>query len=159
MTEKLPYLLFPTVGMGKTIMISSLLHTGRDVKPMESPILQPDMEGPLAPTKSRQLRLNTKFQPISDSIARASVPPYATLIIAPTSLMAQWENELERSSKKGSLKVLVWHGNNRIDLDDTLDDSGKIHVVITSYGVVGSEWTKHENSSRHGSPLFQGDPS
>lgn len=70
--------------------------------------------------------------------------------------MAQWAMELERSSKKGSLNVLVWHGNNRDDLEDILDGNSKTDVVITSYGVVGSEWGKHENSSRHDSPLFKG---
>ncbi|KAF8512694.1 SNF2 family N-terminal domain-containing protein [Gautieria morchelliformis] len=146
-----------TVGMGKTIMISSLLHTSRDVQPAESPVVQPEAEGPPGPPKPRQLRLNAAFQPILDSNKHTSVSaaPSTTLIIAPTSLMAQWANELERSSKKGSLNLLVWHGNNRNDLDDILGGNSKTDVVITSYGVVGSEWAKHESSNRHSSPLFQ----
>jgi DNA repair protein RAD5 len=70
--------------------------------------------------------------------------------------MSQWAKELERSSKPGSLNVLVWHGNNRDDLDDLLEGKSQVDAIITSYGVVGSEWTKHEASSRQGSPLFQG---
>ncbi|KAF8576054.1 hypothetical protein K439DRAFT_1655324 [Ramaria rubella] len=144
------------VGMGKTIMISSLIHTSRDPEPLElsesSDQLGPDeYQGP---GKQRQLKLNAAFRPVTESNT-VSIAPFATLIVAPTSLMAQWANELERSSKKGSLKLLVWHGNNRDDLDDVLQGNGKTDVVITSYGVVGSEWTKHENSSRNGSPLFQ----
>jgi SNF2 family DNA or RNA helicase len=147
-----------TVGMGKTIMISSLLHTSRDPEPSEPPGVTPEVEEVSAPTKPRQLKLDGTFRPVTESNPRNAVQaaPSATLIVAPTSLMSQWSKELERSSKKGSLKVLVWHGNNRDDLDDILDGKGKTDVVITSYGVVGSEWTKHENSSRHGSPLFQG---
>ena len=147
-----------SVGMGKTIMISSLLHTCRKSEPPDPPLITPEMEDISAPTRPRQLKLNGSFRPTTESIVRSfeSVAPSATLIVAPTSLMSQWSKELERSSKRGSLKVLVWHGNNRNDLDDILDGTGKTDVVITSYGVVGSEWTKHENSSRHGSPLFQG---
>jgi DNA repair protein RAD5 len=138
-------------------MISSLLHTScGGLEPVETPDVQPDAEELSAPARPRQLRLNAAFQPIPDPITRTTVPT-TTLIIAPTSLMTQWATELERSSRKGSLTLLVWHGNNRNDLDGIVNGSGAADVVITSYGVVGSEWTKHENSSRHGSPLFQGD--
>ena len=142
-------------------MISSLLHTNRGgSESMDPPTVKPDTEEHLAPSRPRQLRLNAAFQPIPDPVARSAAPtaPSTTLIVAPTSLMAQWANELDRSSKKDSLNVLVWHGNNRNDLDDIVNGSGQIDVVITSYGVVGSEWTRHENASRYGSPLFQGVP-
>lgn len=140
-------------------MISSLLHTSHGPSPPETPVVQPEVEGRSALAKPRQLKLNAAFQPISDPLTRtsASTAPSTTLIISPTSLMTQWAKELERSSKKGSLNVLVWHGNNRDDLDDILDGSSKADVVITSYGVVGSEWAKHESSNRHDSPLFNRD--
>ncbi|KIJ52509.1 hypothetical protein M422DRAFT_202622 [Sphaerobolus stellatus SS14] len=137
------------LGMGKTIMISSLLHTSRDPESVESPGGE---QSTSIQARPRQLKLDAAFRPMDNK--PATLAPSTTLIVAPTSLMVQWEKELLRSSKKGSIEVLVWHGNNREDLDSILEDQGKINVVITSYGVLGSEWTKHE-TTQNGSPLFQ----
>ncbi|KAF8514339.1 SNF2 family N-terminal domain-containing protein [Hysterangium stoloniferum] len=144
-----------SLGMGKTIMISSLLHTSRDPEPVKPPGTKLEEEASSSTIKHRQLKLDSTFRPITDTKMPIPYPPSTTLIIAPTSLMSQWAKELDRSSRKGSLKVLVWHGNNRDDLDDLLEGNSKVDVVITSYGIVGSEWTKHDASSRQGSPLFQ----
>lgn len=139
--------------MGKTIMISSLLHTSRDPEPAEPHGMK--SEGPPSTyARVRQLKLDAAFRPIHE--AKATLAPSTTLIIAPTSLMSQWAKELGRSSMNGSIEILVWHGTNRDDLDTILGDETKINVVITSYGVLGSEWTRHESSSRNRSPLFQG---
>ena len=91
-------------------------------------------------SKGKQLRLNSAFRPIR----RSSKPPFATLVVAPTSLLNQWEEELRRSSKQGTLEIFVWHGQNRLDLDGILegDNSQVIKVVITSYGVLASEHAK-----------------
>lgn len=131
--------------MGKTIMISSLLHTSRDPEAVND-------GSHINPSGKRQLRLDASVRPAVEY--RTNVPPVLTLIVAPTSLITQWASELERSSAPGSINLLVWHGANREDLDAFAQD-GKINVVITSYGVLGSEWTRNESSSRYGSPLYQ----
>ncbi|KAF5323584.1 hypothetical protein D9611_005558 [Ephemerocybe angulata] len=108
---------------------------------------------------AKQLKLNSAFK----AVARKSgplKPPSATLIVAPTSLLAQWAEELQRSSKKGTLDVLVWHGQNRLDLDSMVDEeedgTGKktkpLKVVITSYGTLASE---HSKSDKVASPIFE----
>src|SRR4051812_47357177 len=97
--------------MGKTIMISSLLHTSPPETHKETPAQ--------TAAKSRQLKLNSAFRPQQKT---QNKPPSSTLIVAPTSLLAQWGEELERSSKAGVINVLVWHGQGRVDLEAFVDD-------------------------------------
>ncbi|KAJ7606862.1 SNF2 family N-terminal domain-containing protein [Roridomyces roridus] len=70
--------------------------------------------------------------------------------------LTQWGVELLRSCKPGTLKVLLWHGQNRLDLEDVLEDEDEeedglkpIKVVITSYGALASEHAKFK------SPVFE----
>ncbi|KAG6851386.1 hypothetical protein H0H93_005784 [Arthromyces matolae] len=137
---------FRGVGMGKTIMLSALIHTSPPSK--EDLKVQPPL------MKSRQLKLDAAFRPAVQR--KPKKPSTATLIVAPTSLLAQWQEELERSSKAGSIKTFIWHGQNRLDLESAVedidDDDFCIKVVITSYGVLASEHAKSEKSR---SPVFE----
>ena len=130
------------VGMGKTIMLSALIQTSH-VTPEESTS---------APSKAKQLRLDSAFKPIAHRKAKLSRAPSATLIVAPTSLLNQWSEELTRSSKEGTFDILLWHGQNRLQLeslvDNTEDKDKKMKIVITSYGVLASEHAKSQ------SPVF-----
>jgi DNA repair protein RAD5 len=125
--------------MGKTIMLSALIQTscgptsaGTNNMPSE--------------TKRRQIKLDSAFKPVTTltiNTRAVSLGPAATLIVAPTSLLNQWAEELMRSSVPGTMSVLVWHGTNRLDLDGLLNSDGKnIVVVVTSYGVLASEHAK-----------------
>ena len=38
----------------------------------------------------------------------------ATLVVCPASLVHQWEKEIQRRVKHGTLDVVVYHGPNRI---------------------------------------------
>ena len=105
-----------------------------------------------APTKIKQLKLNSAFRAIDQRKPKASKAPSATLIVAPTSLLNQWAEELERSSKPGTLTIFIWHGTNRSDLEalieDDEDDGDKtLKIVITSYGVLASEHAKMDRLS------------
>ncbi len=53
------------------------------------------------------------------------------LVVAPTSLLTNWEEEIARFAPK--LRCLIWHGSNR---DDYRQDIAKSDVVLTSYGVL-----------------------
>ncbi|KAG1896321.1 SNF2 family N-terminal domain-containing protein [Suillus fuscotomentosus] len=143
---------FISVGMGKTIMLSALIHTNRDPEP----ILPDDTSRDLA--RIRQLKLDNAFR--SRALRQTNKPtkgPSATLIVAPTSLLSQWHEELQRSSAPGTLKISVWHGQNRLDLDGIEDnsmDDASITVIITSYGVLASEHSKLLKSGGQSS-IFQ----
>ena len=54
--------------------------------------------------------------------------PRATLVVAPMTLLSQWCDELERSSKNG-MSVLMYYGNKRTNVQDEIDDG--VQVVVT----------------------------
>ncbi|KAF8204424.1 DNA repair protein RAD5 [Mycena galopus ATCC 62051] len=142
---------YSEMGMGKTIELAALIHTNWE------PDTERPVEEPQAGAKQRQMKLSNAFKKVS-SRKKKQTAPSATLIVAPTSLLSQWESELKRCSKPGTLKVILWHGQNRLDLEDALeDDDGQaavIKVVITSYGVLASEHAKSEKSSSK-CPVFE----
>ncbi|KAF8338153.1 P-loop containing nucleoside triphosphate hydrolase protein [Cantharellus anzutake] len=135
------------VGLGKSIMLASLLHTNR---------------GPEPPTNAQKqtskpkgkLKLDVAFRPKVESStdeADAMEGPSSTLIVAPVSLLSQWQSELTRSGEGGEspLSILLWHGQSRAVLGAGVD------VVITSYGTLASEHAKVQSSGRNASsPLF-----
>ncbi|KAH9910501.1 SNF2 family N-terminal domain-containing protein, partial [Epithele typhae] len=133
------------MGMGKTIMLSSLIQTAREPEPLNDD----DANGS---SKTKQLRLNNTFRVAAKPQPQRRKGPSDTLIVAPTSLLAQWAEELERSSEPGTLNILVWHGQNRLDLDSAMDDDDAINVIITSYGTLVSEHAKHE---KHSSSVYE----
>ncbi|KAF8899229.1 DNA repair protein RAD5 [Infundibulicybe gibba] len=152
-------LTFLVVGMGKTIMLSALIQTNL-------PTASEFIEEPTAPSKKRQIKLNSAFRIVPRKEAKKAALPSATLIVAPTSLLSQWSEEIQRSSKPGSVDVMIWHGQNRLDLesfierdgddDDDDDDVMKpIKVVITSYGVLASEHSKPDKPGMAKSPVFE----
>ena len=59
------------------------------------------------------------------------------LIVAPSSLMYNWQQEFQKFVPQ--LKTIVYHGNNR-NTEEAL--SGKYEVVITSYGTMRSDAAK-----------------
>jgi DNA repair protein RAD5 len=131
--------------MGKTIMLSALIQTSLpsgDVEDQESNV----------PAKIKQLKLNSAFRAVDQRKPTTSKPPSATLIVAPTSLLNQWAEELERSSKPGTLTIFIWHGTNRSDLEALIEDGEDeedktLKIVITSYGVLASEHAKMDRLS------------
>lgn len=55
-----------------------------------------------------------------------------TLIVLPTVAIRQWQTEIARFTKEGSLTVKVYHGSDR---NTTAIDLTKTDVVLTSYKV------------------------
>ena len=56
---------------------------------------------------------------------------FKALIVAPTSVVTNWERELDKFSP--SLRHMVWHGADRKERIDDLDDAD---IVITSYALL-----------------------
>jgi DNA repair protein RAD5 len=120
------------MGLGKTIEMLSLIHSNKP----ES--VAPTVNG----TGSSVNSLPRLLKFTSGTITA----PYTTLVVAPTSLLTQWENEAMKASKPGTMKVLVYYGNDKaVDLR-SLCCSGIAtavpNIIITSYGVVRSEYAQ-----------------
>jgi DNA repair protein RAD5 len=161
-------ILADSMGMGKTwcvsrkhrfakltihSMMASLLHTNRQADELlsEEPTRDSASETDDAskPPKFRQLTLNRQWQPTTAPTAKPlPARRHATLVVCPVSLAKQWSQELDRMSEKGTLRNVLWYGNERPDLGallDTMDEAGRTDVVITTYGTLQSEHTKWLN--------------
>ena len=119
------------MGLGKTIECLSLIHTNRsDV----------DLKSVAAPPSSVN---NLPRLPKRGVIEPA---PCTTLVVAPMSLLAQWESEAAKASKHGSLKVLMYYGTEKaVNLQNLCCEANAAsapNLVITSYGVVLSEFNQ-----------------
>ena len=118
------------MGLGKTIEIYSLIHSNR------SQIDQEAMGKTVTSVNSlpRLPNASTSVEPA----------PCTTLVVAPMSLLAQWESEAIKSSKPGSLRTLVYYGSEKtVNLQILCCDSNAgsaPNVIITSYGTVLSEF-------------------
>ncbi|KAJ5782733.1 hypothetical protein N7457_004507 [Penicillium paradoxum] len=113
------------MGLGKTIEMLSLVHSHR---------AEPDpqiMNGLSSVNDLARMPNSTGVIPA----------PYTTLVVAPTSLISQWESE---ALKAGTLRVLVYYGSDKaVNLRDLCCESkyaSAPQVIVTSYGVVLSEF-------------------
>lgn len=117
------------MGLGKTIEMLSLIHTHRNS-------LAKDESSATIRTLPRMPRNSAAVEPA----------PYTTLVVAPMSLLAQWQSEAEKASKEGTLKVMVYYGADKaINLQKLCCEANGANapnVIITSYGVVLSEYTQ-----------------
>ncbi|KAF2199211.1 hypothetical protein GQ43DRAFT_482641 [Delitschia confertaspora ATCC 74209] len=118
------------MGLGKTIEMLSLIHTHRTKLP---------------DTNSGSHTVNDlpKLPKNSSTVESA---PYTTLVVAPMSLLAQWQSEAEKASKEGTMKTLVYYGAEKsINLQKLCCQSNAANapnLIITSYGVVLSEFNQ-----------------
>jgi DNA repair protein RAD16 len=69
-----------------------------------------------------------------------------TLIVAPSSAMLQWQDEINRCTKEGTLSVLVYQSAKRKGL--TPADILNMDVILTSYPILESEYRQAINSQK-----------
>ena len=115
------------MGLGKTIEMLSLIHTHR-IQPNDPAA----MEWP-TPTNHNRGNVRTAVVPA----------PYTTLVVAPTSLLSQWESEALKASK-GPMKVLTYYGADKgVNLRHLCAAEKGCEaptMIVTSYGVVLAEF-------------------
>ncbi|GJN89752.1 hypothetical protein Rhopal_002741-T1 [Rhodotorula paludigena] len=152
------------MGLGKTIMVASLLHTNTawNAQPHtddENNGAASDGESDSSldlSTKTKrpiqtQSRLGGTFTKSSGSASASGSTskrprlkpgtPRATLVVAPMTLLSQWCDELERSSRGGKMRVLMYYGNKRESGADLLQEIDEgVDVVVTSYGTLCSDF-------------------
>jgi DNA repair protein RAD5 len=108
------------MGLGKTIEMLSLIHSHKA-----------NLAGDV---------------PFSLSAPDVTWAPTTTLVVAPMSLLAQWQSEAEKASEPNSLKAMLYYGNeksaNLRNLCCEANATNVPNVIITSYGVILSEYNQ-----------------
>src|SRR5579862_1413325 len=127
-------LIYIEMGLGKTIEMLSLVHTNKSDVALQ---LQPSTSAPIS--ISSLPRLSKRSSPIERA-------PCTTLVVAPMSLLAQWYSEAENASKPGTLKAIIYYGNDKAanlrSLCCEANAASAPNLVITSYGIVLSEFNQ-----------------
>ncbi|KAJ5160085.1 DNA repair protein rad5 [Penicillium canariense] len=117
------------MGLGKTIEMLSLIHSHK-VEP------HPDV--------SNGINSVNDLARVPASSTGVVSAPYTTLVVAPTSLLSQWESEALKASEPGTMRVLMYYGADKaVNLRDICCEAKYAtapHVIVTSYGVVLSEF-------------------
>ena len=123
------------MGLGKTIEMLSLMHTHRSEISLQA--------SEVGPTSVNSL---PRLPKSSSSVESA---PCTTLVVAPMSLLAQWESEAAKASKPGTMKTLVYYGSEKAanlqNLCCEANAASAPNLVITSYGVILSEFNQVAN--------------
>ncbi|KAK0623829.1 RAD5-like protein [Immersiella caudata] len=124
------------MGLGKTIQMLSLIHSHKSdvaIRAKESAANDPSV--------TRLPRL-----PSGPSNGGFVDAPCTTLVVAPMSLLAQWQSEAENASKEGTLQSMVYYGAEKnVDLLTMCCEANATtapDVIITSYGVILSEFNQ-----------------
>ena len=117
------------MGLGKTIEMLSLIHSHK-----------PDIATQLTEDSSSSTPSLPRL-PMSSSTVEAA--PSTTLVVAPMSLLAQWESEAAKASKPGTLKTMVYYGMDKAanlqHICCGTNAASAPNLIITSYGIILSE--------------------
>lgn len=140
----------PLQGLGKTISTIALILKERspsssvlttEVKKIEAETFNLDDDDDEEQIdNSCVLETKGSIDRKNSSVHTNSRPAAGTLVVCPTSVLRQWNDELHNKvSRKASLSVLVYHGANR-----TKDpcELAKYDVVLTTYAIVSMEVPK-----------------
>ncbi|WRT66270.1 uncharacterized protein IL334_003223 [Kwoniella shivajii] len=151
-------ILADAMGMGKTCMMASLIHTNidADVTSSPPPTTENDEDPASKRPKFKQVTLSNQWRAIPTVPKPAANAPRGTLVVCPVSLASQWHDELGKMSEKGTITSFMWYGNDRVDIERLLAQEGKkkVDVIITSYGTLASEYQKWKKNKDK--PSYEG---
>ncbi|KAK6917761.1 Zinc finger, C3HC4 RING-type [Dillenia turbinata] len=111
------------MGMGKTIEAIALVLKRREV---------------LGPLLIQKQAICLSEGSLSKNSAGELPEINSTLVICPKAALPQWQNEIIRSTRPGSTKVLIYHGRNK----KTTHDFSLYDFVLTTYSTVEVEYRK-----------------
>ncbi|KAH6710614.1 SNF2 family N-terminal domain-containing protein [Leptodontidium sp. MPI-SDFR-AT-0119] len=117
-------LLADDMGLGKTLSMISVIASNQIPKSFPSPPMTPE--------------------PIDSAGVKT------TLLIVPLALIQSWEEQFKLHLRKDSLKVHVFHGQNR----KTVDFLTTFDVVITTFHTISSIWRKWKERPSHSKSIF-----
>ena len=129
--EVLGGILADMMGLGKTLSILSLIVGSLDAALEWSK----ELPKPTATEGGIVLKRNSK----------------ATLLVAPLSVVANWEEQIIAHIRPGTLSYYIYHGTTRCQ---DIDELAEYDVVITTYSIVSSEFNGR-SKKRDSSPLLQ----
>lgn len=118
------------MGLGKTLSILSLI-----VGSLDDALDWSKQSPPAATDNGITLKRNSK----------------TTLLVAPLSVVSNWEEQIAAHIKPGTLSCYIYHGNNRCSSSLTL---ALYDVVVTTYSIVSSEFNGR-SKKRDESPILQ----
>lgn len=132
------------MGLGKTIQMLSLIHSHKSELARQVRLSNGGM------TSVNQLpRLGMNAATVLDA-------PCTTLVVAPMSLLSQWQSEAEKASKEGTMRIELYYGSDKTANLQALCCAGNAScapdLVITSYGVILSEFSNL--ASKNGDRTF-----
>ncbi|KAI3679441.1 hypothetical protein L2E82_51352 [Cichorium intybus] len=143
-------ILADAMGLGKTIMTISLLltHTEKGGSLDKDSTTQSNNEINGSDQSSSSPKKAAKFSGF-DKIKKQkqSLIGGGNLIICPMTLIGQWKAEIESHSEPGTLSIYVHYGQSRPKDAKILAQSD---VVLTTYGVVASEFSSENAEERGG---------
>lgn len=89
-----------------------------------------------------ELGLGKTFQTLTLIVEQlAAQPGQKTLVVASGNVMHEWLKQAERHLAPGVLRVVAYHG-----LDRVLPSPASYDVLVTTYGMVAAEYAPHRNA-------------
>jgi DNA repair protein RAD5 len=129
------------MGLGKTIEMLSLIHSHKAT---------------LRETSASNSSSVNDLPRLPRNPSSAVWAPATTLVVAPMSLLAQWQSEAEKASKPGTLNTMVYYGAEKsANLQNLCCEANAArapNVIITSYGVILSEFNQAAALMASGQP-------
>ncbi len=118
------------MGLGKTVQLITYLLKVKDEDVVPDTITTAKSKEMVPDTVTT---IKSKKKEESTPAPKAKVPTKAALIICPTSVLGNWQKELERFSPE--LKVYLHYGSNRLKEAAFTEGVQDADVVLTSYGI------------------------
>ncbi|EKN66485.1 SNF2-like protein [Neobacillus bataviensis LMG 21833] len=129
------------MGLGKTVQLIAYLLKVKDsvVVPDTVPTINTVEGNEMVPDtisttrKKKTVAGDTADASVAAKAAKEKIPTNAALIICPTSVLGNWQKELERFAPE--MNVYLHYGSNRLKEEAFSEKVQAADVVLTSYGI------------------------
>ena len=133
------------MGLGKTVQLIAYLLKVKDDG--DDTAMVPDTITPIKSRKKEKTVPVTSGESVEAAAeapqVKAKVPVKAALIICPTSVLGNWQKELERFAPE--LEVYLHYGSNRLKEEVFTEQVQASDVVLTSYGLTHLDTEEFES--------------
>ena len=151
-------LLCDSMGLGKTVMLLSLILTTKEAESGDSIDDIVDMDKKCSVKDDTEVIDITsdndepvvEKMPIMKSVSKGGSTANTTLIVVPLSLVSQWEEEL---ATKTNLSHLVFYDASKSSSAAAAFSS--VDVVVTTYGTIQSEYKSMQKSNKSDGSLHK----